>query len=445
MRSRGLPATTPEPRGPDAPMSGDVLSAVRPPQGLTLALLVRLRWAALVSQALLVGLAFASGWLSGSVVILLLVAVGVLSNVALMAGLSRGAVADSNPLIGTVLVGDVVLLTAMLGITGGPSNPFTVLLLVYVTLAAVTLGPRWTWVVVASALVGYGSLFFVVPQSITQTNHLMATLPSHLAGMWFAFAASAASIAVFVTGVTRTLARRERELAALRLVAARDARLASLTTLAAGAAHELATPLASIAVAARELERLAASRALSDVAEDAGLISSQITRCRDILDQMSGRASQEWLEAPGPVHARDVVREVCDGLPVEQAGRLRVHGEGTVSLVTPRAGLVLALRNLVRNAFDASPQSGVVQLTVTASDDRVAFVVEDHGCGMPGDVLEHAGEPFFTTKPAGTGYGLGLFLVRLFAERQGGHLDIRSTSAEGTTVVLELARDGTNA
>jgi len=349
-------------------------------------------------------------------------------------------------LIRAVIIGGLILLlTAMLAITGGPSNPFTVLLLVYVTLAAVTVGARWTWVVVAVALIGYGSLFFVIPESVTQGNHLMATLPSHLAGMWFAFAASAVSIAAFVTGVTRTLAKRERELAALRLVTARDARLASLTTLAAGAAHELATPLGSIAIAARELERLASARKLEDVGEDAGLITSQVKRCRDILDQMSGRASQQWLEAPQSVHARDVVKEVCEGLPSEQAGRLNVHGEDEISLVTSRAGLVLALRNLVRNAFDASPGDALVELTVTAAHQRVAFVIEDHGSGMTGEVLEHAGEPFFTTKPAGAGYGLGLFLVRLFAERQGGRVDIRSTSPAGTTVVLELARGDANA
>ena len=408
--------------------------------GLTLALLVRLRWAALASQAALAGLAVAVGWRGGGLVIAALIVLGLASNVALMWAYARGLIGDSKPLVGGVLVGDVLVLTAMLGITGGPSNPFTVLLLVYVTLAAVTLGQRWTWTVVAMAMAGYGSLFFLVPDSILQANHLMSTLPSHLAGMWFAFAVSATSIAVFVTRVTQTLARRERELAALRVVAARDARLASLTTLAAGAAHELATPLGSIAVAARELERLSARRNLADVADDAALITSQVARCRDILDQMSGRASEEWLETPGAVTAHDVVLEVCDGLPAEQAERLQVSGEDGISLVTPRAGLILALRNLVRNAFDASPANGIVSLDVTTTGDRVSFVVTDKGSGMAEQVLEHAGEPFFTTKPPGTGYGLGLFLVRLFAERQGGRLDIRSAPALGTTVVLEVAK-----
>ena len=86
------------------------------------------------------------------------------------------------------------------------------LLLVYVTLAAVTLGPAWTWGVVGVALVGYGTLFVLLPESVAQASHMMSTLPSHLAGMWFAVAASAASIAAFVTGVSRRLARREREL-----------------------------------------------------------------------------------------------------------------------------------------------------------------------------------------------------------------------------------------
>jgi two-component system sensor histidine kinase RegB len=255
--------------------------------------------------------------------------------------------------------------------------------------------------------------------------------------MWVAFAASAALIAFFATRVTRTLVRRERELADLRQVAARHERLASLTTLAAGAAHELATPLASIAVAARELERTAREHAASAYLDDAHLIRSQVERCRVILDSMSGRASQEWVERPTPVEVSDILALVRETLG-ERATHLHVTGSMTASLLTSKTGLAQALLNLIRNAFDASPPGANVELAVETRADRIAFIVVDAGSGIATQILPRLGEPFYTTKPTGSGYGLGLFLVRLFADHHRGRLEIQSAPGSGTRVSLEL-------
>lgn len=409
---------------------------------LTLPWLVQLRWAAVATQAGLLALGTWNGWLPSVPVAAGLVAAGAAWNVALHVASVRPATAPLKGLVGVTLLVDVLLLTALLMVSGGPSNPFTAVYLVYVALAAVVLGAGWTWLIVAAAVGGYGSLFLwhlPLPAHLAHASGL----PSHLAGMWLAFGASAALIAFFVTGVTRTLARRERELAALRTVAARHERLASLTTLAAGAAHELATPLGSIAVASRELERAALDLASPSVVEDARLIRSQVDRCREILDQMSGRASQEWVERPSTVDVGVMFAQVRGTLSADRAARLQVSHPVGAAIVTSPRGLAQALLNLVRNAFDASPAEGVVALTFEpdAPGDRLAFVVRDQGTGMDGDVLARAGEPFFTTKAPGAGYGLGLFLVRLFAERLGGRLLLDNAEGGGAIVRLELPRD----
>jgi two-component system sensor histidine kinase RegB len=409
---------------------------------LTLPWLVRLRWAAVATQTALLALGAWNGWLPSIRVAAGLVAIGAAWNLALHVASVRPAQAPLKGLVGVTLVVDVLLLTALLMVSGGPSNPFTAIYLVYVALAAVVLGAGWTWLIVAAAVSGYASLFvwhLPLPPHLAHASGL----PSHLAGMWLAFGASAALIAFFVTGVTRTLARREHELAALRSVAARHERLASLTTLAAGAAHELATPLGSIAVAARELERAAADLASPSVVEDARLIRSQVERCREILDQMSGRASQEWVEQPARIDVAELVARVRASLSPDRAARLESLHPAQAAIVTAPRGLVQALLNLVRNAFDASPADGRVtlQLELDAAGDRLAFIIRDHGNGMEADVLARAGEPFFTTKAPGAGYGLGLFLVRLFAERLGGRLVLDNAPGGGALVRLELPRE----
>lgn len=418
---------------PGVPSDGD--AAPR----LTLPWLIGLRWAALAAQAALVGISVWYNWLLAVNAALALLATGVLSNIVLLVVSRVSTRTDPKTLLGSALLVDVLLLSATLTVTGGPSNPFSVVYLVYVTLAAVALGAGWTWVVVGAAAGGYASLFaWHVPLS----EHIAHTsgLPSHLAGMWLAFAVTAAVIAFFVTGLTRTLTHRERQLAEMRQVAAKHERLASLTTLAAGAAHELATPLASIAVAARELERLADRSENPDLREDAQLIRSQVERCKGILDQMSGRASADWVESLRSIECTDVLTRVRDGLTPERQARCHIEPSPGACVVAPRGGLVQALLNLVRNGFDASPDGGHVSIAVESSADRVRFVVRDTGAGMPPDVLARASEPFFSTKAPGAGFGLGLFLVRIFAERHNGHLELDSTPGAGTTAVLEFPR-----
>ena len=406
--------------------------------------LSRFRWAVAAGAALTLAIARSLGVQFSAEGAGLLLTAQVASNLWLGLGLRRGTEPSDRRLGGLILF-DIVILTALMGLTGGPSNPFTISYLVYITLAAVTLNASWAWAAAATSMAGYGALFITPLRAIVDPHaghEATSAGLSHQVGMGAAFVAAALLTASFVTRIRLALEARERALADARRTAAQQERLASLTTLAAGAAHELATPLSVIAVAAHELD-LAASAANvpADLAEDARLIRSQVDRCREILDQMSGRADASVAHEAQTLEADRVVAATLDTFG--PGDRQRVHltvNPGAPRVRVPLEAAARALRTLVKNALEASPGEVAVHLDVAPQLEQVRFQVVDHGTGMAPATLQHAGEPFFTTKPAGAGFGLGLFLARTFAERWGGRLTLTSSPEAGTTATLLLPK-----
>jgi two-component system sensor histidine kinase RegB len=387
--------------------------------------IVRLRWAAMLlgGGAVAVAVLVLDLPLSAVALAALLGVLGI-SNVALAVRSTRAAV-------GPVLLLDVALLTVALALSGGPSNPFSILYLVYVTLAAVLVPGAYTWALVALSAAGYGLLFAVTPIDPHAHHHGGDTSFSlHLQGMWIAFTLAAVLIAAFVTRVSRAL-ETERE------KAARTARLLGLTTLAAGAAHELSTPLSTIKTVASELERALADRPdLEALRDDARLVRAEVDRSRAVLDRLSLRAGELRGENAEPVPLRSLAEGLAD-LP--QATRSRVDvacGEATVRV--PRRALEQVLTSLVRNALDASAIDAHVELALRADERALVCEVGDRGTGMSADALARAGEPFFTTKQPEQGMGLGLFLARTLVHQLGGTLDIASKLGEGTRVVVRI-------
>jgi two-component system sensor histidine kinase RegB len=400
--------------------------------------LVRLRWAAAVLfllLALAAGSFFHIPMPLGAVAVPWVVQV--LSNIALARLVARKQ--SVRPTAVAAIMGfDTLLLTALLALSGGPSNPFSVLYLVDVALGAMVLPPALTWGLLLMALGCFGALFIPLPGALGRPPLGHAELMTlHLKGMWVAFAVAAMTLVAFILRVRRTLAQREAELAQERERAGRRERLASLGTLAAGTAHALGTPLSTIAVAARELERRL--ECLPDAAEDARLIREQVERCRRALAQMSAEAGQPVGEALHPRALENLLHEALDGLP--EAGRVRVEmaeGLAQASAALPVRALGQSVQALVRNALQASPPDTAVVLRLALEPGLLRVEVEDRGEGMPPEVLARAGEPFFTTRHAGQGLGLGLFVARSLAEQLGGDLSLASTPAQGTRARLTL-------
>jgi two-component system sensor histidine kinase RegB len=403
--------------------------------------LTRLRWGGVAGQLVTVAVGhWTLGLTLPLVPVLGLIGVAVATNLGLVRWLRAGGSA-APVLCGAVLVLDTVLLTGLLHVSGGPFNPFSVLYLVYIMLAAVVLGAAWTWSLAGLSVACYVSLFLLPARGVLPDVHAEGALSLHLWGMLVAFVVAAVLTAYFVVHLSAAIERRDAEIAAMREHATRTERLASLTTLAAGAAHELATPLGTICIAATELERALGWQGDGALRDDARLIRAEVERCRRILDQLANDAGETTGEAPADLAVADLVRDVLDALPAGEAVRVHVdRAPSAVAATLPRRAVARAVASLVRNALDATVPPDPVLLRVASDERALRVTVRDHGPGMTAEVLARAVEPFFSTKPAGKGMGLGLFLVRALAEGLGGRLTIRSEPGAGATADLELPR-----
>jgi two-component system sensor histidine kinase RegB len=413
--------------------------------------LVQLHWWAILGQVVVV--AGAEAWTGIGLpmrAIVALVAIEVVGNLALGAWAKRAEVTDGA--IAAVMLADVVVLTVLLDLTGGSVNPFSTLYLVNIALASVLLPPRLAWALSGSSLLAFGSLF--LHERLTSPSHHLhphppsildhgQVLDAHMRGMWIAFALAAVFIVFFIQRVAQALRERERELSDARAQGERREKLASLATLAAGAAHELSTPLGTIAIVAKELSRALAGSASEEVKADLVLVRDQVARCREILDRMAAGAGEHVGEAFGRLGVREWIEATLDGFRARE--RVQVEGEEAAldaQVLGPRRALSDALRGLVKNAVQASDPERSITLRVSVSGERVRAEVVDRGRGMAADVLARVGEPFFTTKGPGEGMGLGLFLTRALAEQLGGGFHIASRPGVGTTAWIELPAVG---
>lgn len=397
---------------------------------LNLSWLIKLRWSSIAGQiCTIMGVEWLLETRLPLSALLALVALEAISNLLCMLWVGRHEdIAEWQ--VAAVMALDVALLTGLLYFTGGPENPFSFLYLVQIALAAIILRAYLTWTLVAVSLGSFGLLLL---------DHRPLDIGgNHQRGMWVALGVASAFIVYFLLRVTGALAQRERELAEARAQAARQQQLASLATMAGGAAHQLATPLSTIALVAKELERQLGADTPPETLEDVRLIREEVGRCRLILDQMSmdvgvgtGDAIQEMTLASLLDDAMASIRDRPE---------VRVEAEPDVAatvLRLPQRPVSQALRNVITNAQDASQAGEPIVVRASLEQHRVRVEVVDRGHGMAPDVLARIGEPFFTTKDPGRGMGLGLFLTRAVVEEVGGQLSIRSDDT-GTNVALVL-------
>jgi two-component system, sensor histidine kinase RegB len=406
---------------------------------LALPWIVRLRYGVLAGLALLLLLThFVFGVELPIVWLTIPLALTALSNVVLSAVSKSWGVRRA---LGSILALDTVCLTAVLALSGGPANPFTILYLVQIALSAIVLSKAWTWALGILSISGFGFLFpFHVRVSIFEAHHAAGGFSSHLTGMWIAFAAGAFLITVFIGKVSEALRKREQEVLALQRRLDRHERLASIGTLAAGAAHELGTPLSTVAIAARELEHLSEQSSINpDIAEEARLIRAEVQRCNHILQQMSLRGGELVGESPARVNVAQLMEELRSEITLSERNRLRVFAAPEDFEATlPAEATRQVLTALIHNAADSSADGQPIAITAEIVDHHARFTVADSGSGMSAETLNRLGEPFFTTKAPGKGIGLGIFLARVFVERMHGKLVFESNPGHGTTAVLEL-------
>jgi two-component system sensor histidine kinase RegB len=410
--------------------------------GLNFRWLIRLRWssiggqiATIVAVNALFGVPLPVGPLG------VIVAIEALSNVACSLWLRRrGRDGVHEWHLAAVMALDVGFLTGLLYYTGGPENPFSFLYLVNIALAAVALRAQWTWMLVGLAMVAFGGLPLTAYHGLSVEGLAVAERATiRQQGTWVAFGVAAAFIVHFLWRVTRALGQRERELGEARAAAARQDRLASLATMTAGAAHELATPLGTIAVVARELERAMERVGPGSELDDVRLIRAEVARCRLILDQMAAGVGKSAEQAVESVSLDALLEEVVAGVRAHPRVVLDLDGTpGSTALRLPPHAVAQALRGLVTNAQDAAPGDEPIRVVAGVAHRALTVQVIDRGPGMAAAVLERVGEPFFTTKPPGRGMGLGLFLARAVVERLGGELAIDSRPEVGTRVRVTI-------
>jgi len=428
------------PPSPDARAPGRRAPPPEHPNRINFTWLVKLRWSTVTGQLVTIAaVRFAMKLPIPLAPLLGLVGVSLLANVACVWAARRREPEEWWSAV--VMALDVVVFTALLYFTGGPLNPFSFLYLVPIALAAITLRGAWTWALVLLSLGGSAVLFVghaPLPMAGDHARHMSL----HLYGMWVAFGVAAAFIVYFLLRVRRALAARDAELELSRGLAARQERLASLATLAAGAAHELATPLSTIAVVAKDLE-LALAGAGERTVHDVRLVRSQVERCREILARMRADAGDAEGEGFVPTAIADLLQPLVPAAGTEAAGArraaVRIEIDPALAdqrLTVPARALGRALRVLVENGQQASPPGADVAVRAVPDGGFVRFEVRDRDAGIAPDVLARVGEPFFTTKAAGRGMGLGIFLARTVAERLGGGVTLESSPGAGTTAVL---------
>jgi two-component system, sensor histidine kinase RegB len=405
--------------------------------------LARLRWAQTAGQAATVLVAqFLLGGALPIVALLGVVGVGLVSQLVIemyfFGDRRRGTVTPREVhewQLALIMMLDIAILTGLLYLSGGPTNPFSFLYLVQIALATVLVRARWTWMLVGLSFVAFGVLLVShEPLAIDPENHAY--------GAWVAVLVASAFVVHFLLRITGSLAERERELTEARGLAARQERLASLATMAAGAAHELSTPLGTVALAAKELERALTKADNADLASDAKLIREQVGRCRAILDQMAQGAGTVG-ESVSAATVRELIDETLVGIREAPKVLVEITDEiAHTSLRLPPRAVSQALRSLVTNAQDASPSTSAVVVSARmAQGGELEVIIRDRGPGIPDEVMQRIGEPFFTTKAPGRGMGLGLFLARAVIEGVGGSLQIDSGKESGTEVRTRLPID----
>ncbi len=402
-----------------------------------LALLIQLRWVAIVGQVITI---LAADLALGIALPLAPMALVLLVLLALNAGSyvwwRTHAQVNSRALTVALLI-DVAAFTAQLYFSGGIYNPFVWLYLLQITLAALLLNVASAWLVVATVCACFVALArFHVPLELPATNFLSL----HAIGSFVCLVLDAALLVLVVTRAARNLRERDVRLAELRRQAEEEDHIVRVGLLASGAAHELGTPLASVSVILGDWRHMPQIANDPQMVQEMGQMQAALARCKHILSDILRSAGEARGEAPAVTTLHrffdDLVREWSAGRPPNS---LEFHaGSGAlgedVSIVSDTT-LKQTVTNLLDNAFEVSPKW--IRLYAERRGDLLRVEVQDLGPGFTPEMLENLGKPYQSTR-ARPGAGLGLFLVVNVVRKLGGTVIAKNRAEGGAIVTVEL-------
>ncbi len=339
------------------------------------------------------------------------------------------------------LLADLLALTVVLYFSGGSGNPFVSLYLLPLVVAATVLPYAYAWAVAGVSVICYTLLmFWYVPLALPHTDHTSA-FSLHITVMWLTFVLSAGLIAHFIVRMASSLRERDLMLAVAREKSLRDEKIFALGALAAGAAHELSTPLSTIAVLAHDLDTQ--YRHEPDVHADLRTLRTQVNNCKEIISGLLAEAGHARAEGGGHQAVDKFLSSTLErwrllrpGVQIESG----FSGSQPPPHIISELALAQTLITLLNNAADASPDHIEVEGCWNARE--LSIEVRDRGAGIAPEIASRIGKEPFTTKAPGKGHGLGLLLAHASIQRLGGSVKIRNRDGGGlcTRVLLPLDR-----
>jgi len=364
-----------------------------------------------------------------------LAALALLTGISLWRTTRPWPVADGE-FLGQLLI-DVVGWTCLMYFTGGANNPFISYYIVPLVIAAAVLPWRFTWLIAGASMAAYSLLLYVYVPFPLFTPHAGMHHGDggsvHILGMWFNFLFSAALITYFVVRMATILRRQEAQAVKQREDQLRNDQIMAVASLAAGTAHELGTPLGTMAVL---IEEMLADESLSPQAqEDCRLLRDKVAQCKSTLEALSRTAEIGSVEDTREQPVGDFAREVLEQWAVRRPGvRYRFEYPRQSPDVELDLTMSQALENLLNNAADTG--SDELEMAVEWDDAEARIVIRDHGPGVAPGIMENLGKPVLHANR--NGLGIGLMLSQATVERFGGHIGLRNHPDGGAQATLSL-------